>query len=125
MADKESRIVGVGGAEFRFERARPDREGRKVGERTLMAQWIAPLESRDGKIRTATVNEFDDGVLYGPSSVPSTLSDFPGAAATEVTIRWLQLANEELVARLERQRNIGMAVGVAVAALMIVVISFR
>lgn len=125
VAGKETRIVGVGQAEFKFERGLPDKEGRKLGDRTVAAVWSAPLETRDGKIQSATVNEFDDGVLYGPSSVPGTVSDFPGACATEVTVRWLQLANEHLAGRLERQRNIGMAVGVALAALLIVLISFR
>lgn len=124
MADKESRIVGVGSAEFRFERAEPDKP-RKFGDRTLAAIWSAPLETTDGKIQTAIVNEFDDGFLYGPSSVPSTFSDFPGAAATEVTVRWLQMANEHMAIKLKRQRDIGMAVAVALAALLIVLISFR
>lgn len=122
--DKEIRIVGVGSAEFRFERGQPDK-ARKVGDRNLAAVWSAPLETTDGKIQTAIVNEFDDGILYGPSSVPSTFSDFPGAAATEVTVRWLQLANEHMAAQLKKQRDIGMAAAVAFAALVIVLISFR
>lgn len=125
MAAKETRIVGVGQAEFKFERSLPDKEGRKIGDRTINAIWSTPLETKDGKIQSATVNELDDGVLYTPSSVPGTVSDFPGACATEVTVRWLQLANEHLAARLERLRNLGMAVGVALAALLIVLISFR
>lgn len=125
MTAKETRIVGVGPAEFRFERGLPDKDGRRIGDRTVVAVWSTPLETRDGKIQSATVNELDDGVLYSPSSVPGTVSDFPGACATEVTVRWLQLTNEHLAARLERLRNLGMAVGGALAALLIVLISFR
>lgn len=125
MGRKESRIVGVGGSEFKFERTEPDKAGRKIGERTLVAQWVAPLETADGQIQSATVNEFDDGILYGPSSVPGTFTDFPGAAAAEVTVRWLELGNQHLGARLERQRNIMLAAGIAAAALLIVLISFR
>lgn len=125
MGRKESRIVGVGGGEFKFERAEPDKPGRKIGERTLVAQWVTPLEAADGRIQTATVNEFDDGILYGPSSVPGTFTDFPGAAAAEVTVRWLELANQHLAARMERQRNIALAAGIGMAAILIVLISFR
>ncbi|MGE5546747.1 MAG: hypothetical protein ACM33T_07615 [Solirubrobacterales bacterium] len=124
MAAKESRIVGVGSAEFKFERGMPDKE-RKIGDRKLVAVWTAPLETTDGKIHTATVNEFDDGILYGPSSVPGTFSDFPGAAAAEVTVRWLELANEGLVSKLKRQREVMMAAAVGLAALAIVLVSFR
>lgn len=124
MADRESRIAGVGGAEFRFERSIPDKAGRKVGERKIAAEWTAAIKGEDKSFASAVINEFDDGVLFGPSSVPGAVSDFAGAAAAEVTVRWLQLANQALDARLRRQREVSLAVGGLMAALLILALVF-
>ena len=121
----DSRIIGVGGSEFSFERTEPDKEGRKVGDRKLVARWLSPLPASDGTVATATVNEFDDGILYGPSSIPGCFSDFAGAAAAEVTVRWLELANSRLASKIKRQRDLAMVVGGAICAIAVVVISFR
>jgi hypothetical protein len=119
-----TRIVGVNGREFTFERTEPEKAGRKIGDREVVALWVSPLQSRH-TLTNATVNEFDDGILYGPSSVPGTFSDFPGAAAAEVTVRWLELANEHLVGRLKRQREIMAVAAGILAAIAIVAVAFR
>ncbi|MDA8232080.1 MAG: hypothetical protein M0006_12150 [Magnetospirillum sp.] len=119
------RTIGVRGTEFHFERSLPAKE-RKVGERKLAALWVAPLAAAGGgALAAATVHEFDDGILYGPSSIPGVFSDFPGAAAAEVTVRWLELTSEQLVIRAKRQRDIMMAAAGVIAAIAIVAISFR
>ncbi len=123
--DGDQRTVGVGGAEFEFERGEPDKAGRKVGDRKLVAMWVSPMKGDTRGFATATVNEFDDGVLYGPSSVPGCFSDFAGAAAAEVTVRWLQLGNEHLATRLKRQREIALGIGGLLAVIAIVALSFR
>jgi len=121
----DTRIIGVGGSEFTFERTDPDKEGRKIGDRKLVALWLAPLPASDGTVATATVNEFDDGILYGPSSIPGCFSDFAGAAAAEVTVRWLELANVKLVSTVKRQRDIAVFIAGVVAVIAVVAISFR
>ncbi len=120
----ERRIVGVGGNEYTFERGTPDKE-RKVGERRLAAVWVAPMPAQDGTlIATATVNEFDDGILYGPSSIPGVVSDFAGAAAAEVTVRWLEGATTRMAGKLRRQRDIALGTAGAVVAVAVAVLSF-
>jgi hypothetical protein len=120
----EIRTVGVGGNEYTFERGAPDKE-RKIGDRKLAAVWVAPMPARDGTlVATATVNEFDDGVLYGPSSIPGVVSDFAGAAAAEVTVRWLEMATTQMAGKLRRQRDIALGTAGAVAAVAVAVISF-
>lgn len=121
----DSRIIGVGGTEFSFERTEPDKEGRKIGDRKLVALWLSPLPASDGTVATATVNEFDDGILYGPSSIPGCFSDFAGAAAAEVTVRWLELANTKLASKIKRQRDMAMVIAGAFCAIAVVAISFR
>ncbi len=120
----ERRIVGVGGNEYTFERGGPDKD-RKVGERRLVAVWVAPMPAQDGTLAaTATVNEFDDGVLYGPSSIPGVVSDFAGAAAAEVTVRWLEMATTQMAGKLRRQRDLALGIAGTVAAVAVAVISF-
>jgi len=120
----EKRIVGVNGSEFTFERGDTITAGRKINDRKLTAIWVSPMRTTKGTLATATVNEFDDGILCGPSSIPGVFSDFAGAAAAEVQVRWLELANEHLARKAKRQRDVMMAVGGGVAALAVVVISF-
>lgn len=119
------RTVGVNGTEFTFERTEPGKAARRINDRMIKALWVSPLETADGSLSNATVNEFDDGVLYGPSSVPGVFSDFAGAAAAEVTVRWLELANEHLIRRVKRQKDIMLAVGGLIATVAIVAIAFR
>ena len=123
--DEGFRTVGVKGTEFKFERVAVDKAGRMVRDREIKCLWTSPLQASTGFLASATVNEFDDGVLYGPSSVPGTFSDFAGAAAAEVTVRWLELTNEHLARKLKRHRDLTtMAAGfMAIAA--IVAIAFR
>lgn len=121
----EVRTVGVGGAEYRFERGESAAAGRKVGERKLVAVWVSSLPGDEQGFTTATVNEFDDGILYGPSSVPGLFSDFAGAAAAEVTVRWLEMSNRRLVARTKRQRDIMMTAAGVLAVIVVVMLSFR
>ena len=120
-----TRIIGVKGTEFTFERTDVDRFGRMVRDREIKALWVSPLQANTGYLATATVNEFDDGVLYGPSSVPGVFSDFAGAAAAEVTVRWLELTNEHLARRIKRQRDLMMAASGLVAIAAILAIAFR
>lgn len=120
----DTRTVGVGGNAYIFQRGVPDK-ARRIGDRTLSWVWVAPLPARDGTVAaTATVNEFDDGVLYGPSSIPGVFSDFAGAAAAEVTVRWLEMATTAMAAKLRRQRDLALGAAGAVAALAVAVISF-
>jgi hypothetical protein len=119
------RTVGVKGTEFKFERAPVDKFGRMVRDREIKALWTSPLQANTGFLASATVNEFDDGVLYGPSSVPGTFSDFAGAAAAEVTVRWLELTNEHLARKLKRQRDWMMVVAGVVSTMVILAIAFR
>lgn len=126
LRDEERiRTVGVNGTEFTFERTEPGKAARRINDRKIAALWISPLEATTGAISSATVNEFDDGVLYGPSSVPGVFSDFAGAAAAEVTVRWLELANEHLIKRVKRQKDIMMAASGVLAMIAIIVIAFR
>ncbi len=119
------RTVGVNGSEFTFERMDHPMVGRKMGDRKLAAVWTTGLpDGRNGFV-TASVNEFDDGVLYGPSSVPGAVSDFAGSAAAEVTIRWLEITNQQLIAKAVRQRDMMMVAAGVSAALLIVAIAFR
>lgn len=122
--DDALRTVGVNGREFTFERTHPNKDGRRIGERTVAAIWVSPMQSRK-TLANATVNEFDDGVLYGPSSVPGVFSDFPGAAAAEVTVRWLELANHHLANSVKRQRELMMMAAGILAAIAIIAIAFR
>ncbi len=123
--DDGFRIIGVKGTEFKFERGPVDKFGRMVRDREIKALWTSPLKADTGFLSSATVNEFDDGVLYGPSSVPGTFSDFAGAAATEVTVRWLELTNEHLARKLKRQREwVMVAAGIA-SIIGILIIAFR
>jgi len=119
------RTVGVKGTEFKFERAPIDKVGRMVRDREIKALWVSPLQANTGFLASATVNEFDDGVLYGPSSVPGTFSDFAGAAAAEVTVRWLELTNEHLARKLKRQRDWVMVVAGIFSMIAIIAIAFR
>ena len=119
------RTVGVKGTEFKFERVPVDRTGRMVRDREIKCLWTSPLQANTGFLASATVNEFDDGVLYGPSSVPGTFSDFAGAAAAEVTVRWLELTNEHLARRLKKQRDWMMVAAGFVAIAAVVAIAFR
>ena len=96
-----------------------------VRDREIKCLWVSPLQANTGFLASATVNEFDDGVLYGPSSVPGTFSDFAGAAAAEVTVRWLELTNEHLARKLKRQRDWMMAIGGFVSIAAVVAIAFR
>lgn len=119
------RTVGVKGTEFKFERVLVDKPGRMVRDREIKSLWVSPLQANTGFLASATVNEFDDGVLYGPSSVPGTFSDFAGAAAAEVTVRWLELTNEHLARKLKRQRDWMMVVAGFVSIAAVIAIAFR
>ena len=120
----EARTVGVGGNEYTFQRGGPDK-ARKVGDRKLVAVWVAPMPAQDGTLAaTATVNEFDDGILYGPSSIPGVFSDFAGAAAAEVTVRWLEMATTEMAGKLRRQRDLALGAAGTVVAVAVAVLSF-
>jgi hypothetical protein len=119
------RTVGVNGTEFKFERGAVDKAGRMVRDKEIVALWTTPLKASTGFLASATVNEFNDGVLYGPSSVPGTFSDFAGAAATEVTVRWLELTNEHLARKLKRQREMIAITAGFVAVAGILAIAFR
>ena len=119
------RTIGVKGTEFKFERGPVDKFGRMVRDREIKALWTSPLQANTGFLASATVNEFDDGVLYGPSSVPGTFSDFAGAAAAEVTVRWLELTNEHLARKLKRQRDWMMVVAGTISIIVIIAIAFR
>jgi hypothetical protein len=119
------RTVGVNGTEFKFERGAVDKAGRMVRDKEIVALWTSPLKANTGFLASATVNEFNDGVLYGPSSVPGTFSDFAGAAAAEVTVRWLELTNEHLARKLKRQREMMAITAGFVAVAGILAIAFR
>ena len=119
------RTVGVKGTEFKFERVAVDKPGRMVRDREIKSLWVSPLQANTGFLASATVNEFDDGVLYGPSSVPGTFSDFAGAAAAEVTVRWLELTNEHFARKLKRQRDWMMVVAGFVSIVAVIAIAFR
>jgi hypothetical protein len=119
----EVRTIGINGAEYVFHRDLPEK-ARKVGDRNLAAIWVASLTSGFENVTTATVNEFDDGIIYGPSSIPGVFSDFAGACAAEVTVRWLEMAAGSLAAKLRRQRDTAMAAAGAVVAIAVVIISF-
>ena len=120
----EVRTVGVNGAEYVFHRTEADKAGRKVGDRKLARIWVATVTSGVDTVTSATVNEFDDGVIYGPSSIPGVFSDFAGAAAAEITLRWLETATSSLAAKLRRQRDGALATAGMVVAIAVVVISF-
>ena len=120
----EVRTVGVNGAEYVFHRTEADKAGRKVGDRKLARIWVATVTSGVDTVTSATVNEFDDGVIYGPSSIPGVFSDFAGAAAAEITVRWLETATSSLAAKLRRQRDGALATAGMVVAIAVVVISF-
>ena len=127
MSREEDRVrtVGVNGTEFTFERTEAGKAARRINDRMIAAIWLSPLHADNGSLSNATVNEFDDGVLYGPSSVPGVFSDFAGAAAAEVTVRWLELANEHLIRRVKRQKDIMMASSGLIAIVAIIAIAFR
>ena len=97
----ESRIASVEGFQFSFHREDPERPVRKVMDRWVLQDWVCQVEYK-GDWSHFTIHEFNDGV-FEPSAVQGVFSDFPGAAAVEVTTRWLQRRIDEAVKQLSAQ----------------------
>lgn len=111
----ESRIASVEGFQFSFHREDPERPVRKVMDRWVLQDWVCQVEYK-GDWSHFTIHEFNDGV-FEPSAVQGVFSDFPGAAAVEVTTRWLQRRIDEKDLRNRRQRDIFLgALAIAIAS---------
>lgn len=119
----ESRIASVEGFQFSFHRQDPETPIRKVLDRWVLQDWVCQVEY-EGEWCLFSIHEFNDGV-FEPSAVQGVFSDFAGAAAVEVTTRWLQRRLEEKDRAKRRQRDIFLAALAIVAALALAAISLR
>lgn len=119
----ESRIASVEGFQFSFHIQDAEKPVRKVLDRWVMRDWTCQVEY-EGEWCVFTIHEFNDGV-FEPSAVQGVFSDFPGAAAVEVTTRWLQRRLEEKDRAKRRQRDIFLGALAIVAGLALAAISLR
>lgn len=119
----ESRIASVEGYQFSFQREDASRPVRRINDRWVIYDWVCQVEYQ-GDWSHFTIHEFNDGV-FEPSAVQGVFSDFAGAAAAEVTLRWLQRRLDESDARRRRQRDIFLGALAVVAALALAAISLR
>ncbi len=119
----ESRIASVEGFQFSFHTQEAETPIRKVLDRWVMRDWICQVEY-EGEWCLFTIHEFNDG-MFEPSAVQGVFSDFPGAAAVEVTTRWLQRRLEEKDRAKRRQRDIFLGALAIVATLALAAISLR
>jgi hypothetical protein len=119
----ESRIAYVEGYQLSFHRQDPQAPIRKVQSRWVFQDWLCQVEYQ-GDWSTFTVHEFNDG-MFEPSAVQGVFSDFAGAAAVEVTTRWLQRRIEEKDAKMRRQRDMFLGGLAVVMALALAAISLR
>jgi hypothetical protein len=119
----DSRIAFIEGFQFSFVAQDPERPARRVGARWVVRDWACQVEYRD-EWSVFTVHEFNDGV-YEPSGIQGVFSDFAGAAAAEVGVRWLQRRLTDAERRNRRQRDIGLAVLGVVILLALALLSFR
>ncbi|EME69368.1 hypothetical protein H261_13793 [Paramagnetospirillum caucaseum] len=119
----ESRIASVEGFQFSFHTQDPETPIRKVQDRWVKQDWACQVEY-EGEWCLFTIHEFNDGV-FEPSAVQGVFSDFAGAAAVEVTTRWLQRRLDEKDRAKRRQRDIFLGALAVVAALALAAISLR
>ncbi len=119
----ESRIAFVEGFQFSFQREEAERSVRKLTERWVLQDWACQVEHK-GEWSHFTLHEYNDGV-FEPSAIQGVFSDFAGAAAAEVTVRWLQRRLDEKEARSRRQRDIFLGALAVLAALALAAISLR
>jgi hypothetical protein len=119
----ESRIAFVEGFQFSFQQQDPERPPRRVGSRWVVRDWACQVEYRD-EWSIFTLHEYNDGV-FEPSGIQGVFSDFAGAAAAEVGIRWLQRRLADAERRNRRLRDIGLAALGVVILLALAVVSFR
>jgi hypothetical protein len=119
----EPRIAFVEGLQFTFQREEPEKPIRKVHSRWGIADWVSQVEV-NGVWSKFTIHEFNDGA-FEPSTIHGVFSDFAGAAAVEVTVRWLRRSNDERTAKTRRQRDIFLAALAVVSALALAAISLR
>jgi hypothetical protein len=115
--------VFVEGLTFSFTREPSANPVRKVGSRWVVCHWASQIETA-GAWSKFILHEFNDGV-YEPSSLLGVFTDFAGAAAVEVTVRWLQRTNDERTAKTRRQRDMFLGALAVTAALALAAISFR
>ncbi|MFD2233368.1 hypothetical protein [Phaeospirillum tilakii] len=119
----ETRIAFVEGFQFSFHPEPAATPTRRVGTRWEVRNWDCQVEY-DGEWCRFTLHEFNDGV-FEPSALLGVFSDFAGAAATEVTLRWLQRRLAEKDQRARRQRDLLLGVVAVVAALGLAAVSLR
>lgn len=119
----ESRIASVEGFQFSFHQEDPETPVRKVQYRWVVKDWVCQVEYKD-EWSLFTLHEFNDGV-FEPSAVQGVFSDFAGAAAVEVTTRWLERRIEEKTARIQRERILFLVGLAVVAALGLAAVSLR
>ena len=119
----DSRIAYVEGYQFSFHRQEAERPPRRVGTRWVIWDWACQVEYQE-EWCTFTLHEYNDGV-FEPSGVQGVFSDFAGAAAAEVGIRWLQRRLADAERRNRRLRDAALA-GLGVMLLLVIAaLSFR
>jgi hypothetical protein len=118
-----TRIVGVGGHEFVFSREEPGYPQRRVGTRRVVADWVHQFEADETWSR-AVIHEHDDGV-FEPTSIYGVFTDFAGAAAVEITVRWMQRRHADEIKKTRQLRDLLMGACAVLAVIAIVAWSFR
>jgi len=119
----ETRIASVEGFQFSFQREEAERPIRKVKDRWVLQDWVCQVEYK-GEWSRFTLHEFNDGV-FEPSATQGVFSDFAGAAAAEVSVRWLLRRIEEKDQRNRRQRDLFLVALAVMTALALAAISLR
>ena len=118
-----TRIVGVGGHEFVFSREEPEYPQRRVGTRRVISDWVHQFQADETWSR-ARIHEHDDGV-FEPTSIYGVFTDFAGAAAVEVTVRWMQRSHATEIKKARQLRDMLMGASAVLAVIAILAWSFR
>jgi hypothetical protein len=119
----ETRIAFVEGFQFLFHQEDAAKPARRVNSRWEVRDWACQVEY-EGEWCRFTLHEFNDG-MFEPSAIQGVFSDFAGAAAAEVTIRWLQRRIEEKDVRNRRHRDLFLGGLAVIAALVLAAVSLR
>lgn len=119
----ETRIAFVEGFQFSFHQEAAAKPTRRVNSRWEVRDWACQVEY-EGEWCRFTLHEFNDG-MFEPSAIQGVFSDFAGAAATEVTIRWLQRRIAEKDARNRQQRYLFLGGLAVIVALGLAAVSLR
>lgn len=119
----ETRIAFVEGFQFSFHQEDSAKPTRRVNSRWEVRDWACQVEY-EGEWCRFTLHEFNDG-MFEPSAIQGVFSDFAGAAAAEVTIRWLQRRIAEKDSRNRLQRTLFLGGIAVITALALAAVSLR